>query len=467
MAPPSFGVGIRQRTKLAHDAPLKAVVRNPVRPAGKSPKPPARSGRQPENAFGGTDDDHATHVESAEGISVALEWKLLIPLLSINSDDPQPYDERDIVRAVCDKDEEACLIQAHELVAREIREFGEKAVTAHSISKNGLQETDFWDSTWIVKKANSAVPLDREKFLDGYIWVPVEICSPKMPVKKPDTRVRMQGVLNALTSAHRLVANCSCEVHIHLGRVDGRSWSLSTLKRLGSLLWAAEPTLRSIRDPSSANFHNIYTWGFAMRQHSRLAKLMRGVGSEMPGLTLAEPIMKIPDEQVINGLRDLSHLPVKEIMAISEIWQAPSHLELGRLLSGSEKMYRRLGFNFSAFGEEDERARRSPRTVEFRFMEGSVDPDLILNWLGICGTIVETAVARSDDRFASALSRALQLLTEDHLQHMARPGDRPGERRARQFRELMQAFGVPEMEYRGFAEKIEREHQDAGGRERT
>ena len=454
MAPPTLGVGIRQHTKLAHDAPVNilGVVRSSVRPVGKPPKP-ARGTR--ERTSKAREDSQAADLDSAEEISVALEWKLLFPLLTQGSNDPEPNDRRRVVEAQCE-DEVACLVQAHECVAHTIREFGEKAVTFETILGKGIEEKEFWDSTWIVKKANSAEPMDQEKSLEGYLWVPVEICSPRMFVRDPNTRARMQGVLNALTSAHRLAANCSCEVHIHLGRMDGRAWSLSTLKRLGSLLWLAEPTLRSIRDPNSANYHNTYTWGFAMRQHSRLRSKVAGLNSLSTSLKMAESMIRIPDEQVVATFRSITQFPAKELLAISEIWQAPSRLELGRLLSGPEKKYRRLGFNFSSFGEEDERARRSPRTVEFRFMEGSVDPDLILSWLEVCGTIVETAVVRSDGRYVAALSQALQLRTEDR--HTSRSSERLGERRAHQFRDLMEAFGVLEKDYCGLTEKIKREH---------
>ncbi|KAH6854737.1 hypothetical protein B0I37DRAFT_388638 [Chaetomium sp. MPI-CAGE-AT-0009] len=335
----------------------------------------------------------AAEVDRAEDISVALEWKLLFPLLAPGVEDPRPDDGRRIVEARCQDDERQCLEQAHDCVAQTIRDAGEEAVTMHSLLTAGIEEKECWASGWVVKKANSAEPLDEEKALEGYVWVSVEICSPKMRFKDGQTSVRMQKVLDALNSNHRLAANCSCEVHIHLGRMDGRAWSLSTLQRLGSFLWVAEPTLRSIRDPASPNFDNTFTWGFAMRQRSRLANQLEDRVSEA-----AEP-EAISDRQINDALQRQPETPTKEIAAFVEISKTASHLELGRLLSGPEKKYRRLGFNFSAFGEEDERARRNPRTMEFRMMDGSVDTGLIMGWLAICGTIAVTAVrsGKKDD----------------------------------------------------------------------
>ncbi|KAH6628137.1 hypothetical protein F5144DRAFT_594218 [Chaetomium tenue] len=363
-------------TAAAPTAPAAAPA-NPAHPGAHiaDDVPPERDHRQT-----------TAQVDRAEDISVALEWKLLFPLLAPGVEDPRPGDKRRLVEARCQDDERQCLEQAHDCVAQTIRDAGEEAITMHSLLTAGIEEKECWGSGWVVKKANSAEPMDEEKALKGYIWVSVEICSPKMRFKDEQTCVRMQRVLDALNSSHRLAANCSCEVHIHLGRMDGRAWSLSTLQRLGSFLWVAEPTLRSIRDPGSPNFNNTFTWGFAMRQRSRLASQLR---DGVPG---DAALKAISDRQINDVIQRRPATPTKEVAAFAEISKTTSHLELGRLLSGPEKKYRRLGFNFSAFGEEDERARRNPRTMEFRMMDGSVDTALIMGWLAICGTVAESAV---------------------------------------------------------------------------
>ncbi|AEO65541.1 1ea4aa62-0928-4c64-80f3-3fe67cb5cd55 [Thermothielavioides terrestris] len=396
-------------------------------------------------------DSRAAMLDRAEDISVALEWKLLLPLLARGVKDPRPSDRRQVLEAQDENDVQACMEQAYGSIAQAIRKAGETAVTMHSLLKDNLEEKDFWASGWVVKKANSAEPLEEEKSFSGYVWVPVEICSPKMRFQDPETQARMQRVMDVLNSSHRLAANCTCEVHIHLGRMDGRPWSLPTLKRLGTLLWLAEPTLRSIRDPRSPNFHNVYTWGFAMRRHSRLA---RRVG-ELATLPSDEQ-GTIPETHVLDALQGPMAVPAEERMALIEIWKTASHLELGQLLSGPAKKTRRLGFNFSAFGEEDERARRNPRTVEFRMMDGSVRADLILGWLAICGSIAQSAVSTSDGRFAAAIRTSLRQRIDEATIRDTR--ETVGHRRGREFRELMQALGVAAEHYRGLEEKVTREH---------
>jgi len=389
-------------------------------------------------------------LDRPDDISIALEWKLLLPLLAPGHDDPQPDEVRPLAEARRPHDQQACLEQGNEAVARTIKQAGEQAITMHGLLKAGVEERDFWSSSWVVKKANSAEPLDEEKAQRGYIWVPVEICSPKMRFQDPKTRVRMQRVLDALNASHRIAANCTCEVHVHLGRIDGQPWSLPTLQRLGALLWAGEPTLRSIRDPHSLNADNLYTWGFAMHQRSRLAKLL-----DTPPAVPRE-LAVIHDNQIMEAVQGRSTTtgPSTLIDGIFRICETASHLELGQLLSGSEKMYRRLGFNFSAFGEEDERARLNPRTMEFRMMDGSIDTHLITGWLAICGTIAETAVARPDNRYAAALDLLLQRPEGGRR----RRRETLGAQRGREFRELMLALGIPAQHYRGFESKIKREH---------
>jgi Putative amidoligase enzyme. len=466
MAHPTAGGSCRQRTKVAHDAPTNIPKEAlPVGPKAKL----SRSTRCPASRARTSKEEHPADEDSPDEISVAIEWKLLYPLLARGAEDPRPTDSRPIMKAHAvhpEKEFEALRAQAYSCVAETIRDCGEHAVMAHTIPQ-GYLERDYWESSWIVKKANSAMPLDEENALVGYIWVPVEICSPRVRFKAPETRSRLQRVLEALISRHRLAANASCEIHIHIGRMDGHTWSLWTLKRLGTLVWVAEPTLRRIRDPASPNFRNIFTWGFPLRDKSRLANAISSLSHIRTSKT-HDPLLGIPDQQVVDSFRSLHRTPglARELEAVSRIWKTTSHLELGQLLSGPEEMYRRLGFNFSAFGQEDDRARRNPRTVEFRFMEGSVCTNLILSWLTICCRIVEIALSRQDNGFYSGIRLSLQHLAEiEHLEmtkwfHSVQLVQ--GAVFSNQFKDLMKEFGVPHTEYEAFAKKIEQDWGHTG-----
>ncbi|KAK0664483.1 hypothetical protein QBC41DRAFT_20553 [Cercophora samala] len=395
--------------------------------------------------------------DKPEDVTLAVELKYLYPLLMPGFSDPEPNDPRPVQSALYPNDKPASQQQVLALLAQTIKETGENAITKAEIEEGGQKESEFWASTWIVKKAGSPEPLDRERLLKGYAWASAEICSPKMLANDRQTRRRVQKVLRALMTKHRLVINGSCDTHCHLGRIDDRPYSLSTLKRLATILWVSEPTLRSTRDPKSPNYENVYSWGFELVKHSRLAKSLEGLEGLLTRQAVARQVHDIPDRQIVRAICGQKTVSAKDLAAFREMWSKTSHEELGKLLSGDTRMHRRLGFNFSAFGLEDERARTNPRTIEFRFMEGSTDIDMVLGWLTIGATIVEVAASRSDSRFEVALSRMLQKSREGERETMVGQETR-GERLGRDFAQLMEDLGVSHNISRGFVEKITREN---------
>ncbi|KAK4185724.1 hypothetical protein QBC35DRAFT_388842 [Podospora australis] len=395
------------------------------------------------------------YTDHPEDITIAIEVKYLVPLLLPGAVDPEPHDTRSVATALDPDNHKANQQQVTELLSQTLRKAGEKAVPLLEIVSSRLEQRDFWNDAWIIKKAGSPEPSAKERALQGYVWVPVELVSPKMLAKDPSTVQRMRRVLERLVSSHRLVANYSCDTHCHVGRSDDRAYTLSTLKRLATLLWPAEEALRSIRDRNSPNYNNEYTWGFEMR-YSRLGKSLHAnrVCGRASEAFVAEMTDEIPDKQVVKAIYAQEAMSARELQAFREIWKQNSHEGLGKLLSGDEAKYRRLGFNFSAFGLEDERARTNPRTMEFRFMEGTLRPDLVASWMIICGTIAEVAISRSDSRFEVALARLLHKLDGGSPCTIKRLLERRGRRLGRDFRDLMEDLGVPLDVYRAFLGKV-------------
>lgn len=388
-----------------------------------------------------------------EDVTLAVELKYLYPLLIPGCSDPEPNDPRPLQTALYPGDKPASQQQVLALLAQTIKETGENAITKAEIEEGGQKESEFWASAWIVKKAGSPEPLEKEKLLKGYTWASAEICSPKMLANDRQTRHRVQRVLKALMSKHRLVINGSCDTHCHLGRIDDQPYSLSTLKRLATILWVSEPTLRSTRDPKSPNYDNIYSWGFELVKHSRLARSLDGLEGLLTRQAVARQAHDISDRQIVRAICGQKTVSAKELAAFREIWSKTSHEELGKLLSGDTRMHRRLGFNFSAFGLEDERARTNPRTIEFRFMEGSTSIDMVLGWLTIGATIVEVSACKSDGRFEVTLGRLLQKSRESQRVTVVGQETR-GERLGRDFAQLMEDLGVSHDLSRSFVEKI-------------
>lgn len=326
------------------------------------------------------------------------------------------------------------------------------SLTGHQIQENGLEHTDYWKTHWIVYKSNSAVPpfvtyhnddadlpvLDSTfPDYEKYVWIPVEVCS---PVLRWSARARdhtggedalqvLRTVLETIDSGKcgAVFANYSTETHVHVGRVDGRFFSLATMKRLATLAWLSEPILRGVKDPNSPNFEHVYTWSSPLRRHSRLGMalkdqevglLVAGGGSGGHGAIDDELLLQTGDpgdfsdfiagvngalaargcttespdhgNSVDHTAKFLDHF---DRQALQTIWRTGSHQELGKMLIGRERQYRRLGFNFLSLGQDqgETSAASGPRTVEFRFLEGFVDTRVVPAWVRLCGAMVELA----------------------------------------------------------------------------
>ncbi|EFX06603.1 hypothetical protein CMQ_6924 [Grosmannia clavigera kw1407] len=302
-----------------------------------------------------------------------------------------------------------------------------RALSRDDILDAGHQESEYWPTHWIVKKANSVEHTKDDPSPDmgrtNGIAVPVELNSPILSWTDPYSPFLVREVVSRITT-FPVAVNYTCDFHVHVGRQDGRAFSLSTLKKLATIFWLAEPILRSVRNPHSPNFSNSYTWGFEQRRYSRLALALDCPKAAGDGFNIAEAILQRVRSR--NGLRrhkddreDDWYLHMGEAgpsaaqnEALRAIWQAVSHRELGLLLSGPQRKYRRLGFNFSAFGEEDERARTNPRTVEFRVLEGTMQSELILGWLQICGKLVELGTKGHQTHFCAVVH---YLLSKQHV----------------------------------------------------
>jgi hypothetical protein len=369
---------------------------------------------QPKSALA----DAHSYNDPPESLSAAIEVKFLLPVYGhTGEDDGQDDDHAGLVVPERPQDIEGLHRQAYESLASTIAAVKQRSITLHDIASSESRESDYWDTHWIIKKANSALP-SRAEEAEGprCHWVPVEICSPKQPLDELNSKASLRAiaaVLTALRDRHRVVVNYTCDVHVHVGRRDGRPLSLTTLKRLATMLWLSEDMIRRVRDPASPNFHNVFTWGAEVKQHSRLAHMVANEQYECHA-TVAGAKSSMPRSlrRAVRAMWSGPEEARKCAYALGVIWQASSYAALGKLLSGPTRQFRRLGFNFSSLGEEDERARTGPRTVEFRVLEGTVDGDLVCAWVMLCWKLVAVAgdhdvKSRDGGRFVRAVKYCL------------------------------------------------------------
>lgn len=355
-----------------------------------------------------------------------------------------------------------------------------RAISKSDISEAGLSERDYWPSHWIVKKANSVEHVKEDPRPDRRrtygVAVPVELNSPKLAWKDLYAPFLVSKVLSRVKALPTYV-NYTCDVHVHVGRCDGVAFTLPTLKKLATIFWLAEPVLRSVRNPHSPNFSNAYTWGFEQRRYSRLALALDKKSSPTDSVTIGEEmLMRV---RAGSGMRHEEDEDWRKYMggtgnaafrneALRAIWQTASAQELGLLLSGSQREHRRLGFNFSAFGGEDERSRTNPRTVEFRILEGTLQEELVQGWLQICGKLVELGMKGRQTKFRDVVQ---YLVEQQPAYDDLRKRNDPGQLRAQEllerarrpnrdvlFSEFMENIGVDAAAYGPFREKIQQEY---------
>lgn len=333
-----------------------------------------------------------------EDLSVAVEFKFLVPYRphgAAATDDCHrhpPVATADMIvghaATATDADRQYLNDHAFRAIAATIRACeGQNAISAPEMQqrpqpRQPLPLSAYWATHWLVKRSNSAEPSAAHPRYADWLWVPVEINSPKLPwADQARTAATVRAVLSALHARHRIETNYSCEVHVHVGRRDGRRLSLPSLQRLAVLCWLAEPVLRGVKDPRSPNFAHKYTWSSPLRERSRLAADLR----------------KQQQQQRLNISGQQKQ--TSEMRAIRHILASRSHVELGKLMTGEGRPYRRLGFNFYSLVKETlaEADRTELETVECRFLEGTMAEDAILGWLQIYGCLVESALAPPRD----------------------------------------------------------------------
>ncbi|CAK7207420.1 hypothetical protein SEUCBS139899_010230 [Sporothrix eucalyptigena] len=358
-----------------------------------------------------------------------------------------------------------------------------RAVSRSDVANAGLREMHYWPSHWIVKKANSVEHTKDDPRPDiqrtNGIAIPVELNSPKLAWRDLYAPFLVSKVLSRVRTMPTYV-NYTCDVHVHVGRCDGVAFTLATLKKLATILWLAEPILRSVRNPRSPNFNNDYTWGFDQRRYSRLALALEKRSSPTDNVLVGEEVLMrvrsssgVHREECEDWHKYMSGTGSAAFRneALRAIWQTASSQELGLLLSGSQREHRRLGFNFSAFGGEDERSRTNPRTVEFRILEGTLQDDLVQGWIQICGKLAELGMKGRQTKFREVVQYLVskQPAYEELRKNAESSHPWVSERQGRSkwptrdvlFAEFMEIIEVNTTAYEPFQEKIRREYSSA------
>ena len=82
----------------------------------------------------------------------------------------------------------------------------------------------------------------------GYRITRMEIPTP-VQFESPDAYRAISYMIDLLCSSYRIIVNPSCGLHVHVGNSKAEHMSLAHIKRLSSLLWAADPLLAMLHSP--------------------------------------------------------------------------------------------------------------------------------------------------------------------------------------------------------------------------
>lgn len=196
-----------------------------------------------------------------------------------------------------------------------------------------------------------------------------------------------------LRLGHRLKINTSCSLHVHVGLADGSSFSKITLKKLGTILWLAEDRLEMLTSPEIRERAGYRPLTKFSRLAQRDAEAMRRLQncSDADYVKWLELALS-PHNPLSGGTGMVDKQRIEESLRL--LWMADTADDVRFLLEDPHPSQGRYPYDFQT------RPSQYPKkTVEFRMMEGTLDPDLIGKWAKLCYEIVNFSRLCSHQKF--------------------------------------------------------------------
>ncbi|KAF3804991.1 hypothetical protein GCG54_00005736 [Colletotrichum gloeosporioides] len=232
-----------------------------------------------------------------------------------------------------------------------------------------------------------------------------EISSPIFRDRASDCRQILE-VLAILRAETRPMLDGTCGTHVHVGSV--RPFTLTALKKLACLAWVVDPILSTLVHPVRGAVHH----AAPLRTGSNLA--------ENTSMRSYEDLVIGGDDKMLVVEID-SHLPMRGLPRRLQdeftcIWGANDHNRLtGLLAAANGTMPPRGSISFDKIncmsGSAFPYGPWEPvlvGTVEFRALEGTLDPVLVAHWARLAVAIVQTAVEAEPAEFFKIMTRLLK-----------------------------------------------------------
>ena len=215
----------------------------------------------------------------------------------------------------------------------------------HGFPTNGYEDTDF--SKWTVDTDASVTSVETSGN-----WYAIELKTPVLRSCKASLDL-IDRAVKLLVSKFKLFTNEKCGLHVHVGN-ENRGFDMHTLKNFCSLITAFDRQLESLHHPS--------------RIENPYAKSTRKAFSR--GTTLAEKL------SIIDQLETLEDLVVR--FHFTEDGDGDKHMAYNL-------------FNLQFHHLMHATLAEPLRTIEFRQHRGTLDPDLITNWIKVVCGLVENS----------------------------------------------------------------------------
>ncbi|KAI5861668.1 hypothetical protein GGS23DRAFT_611802 [Durotheca rogersii] len=218
-------------------------------------------------------DNSTPKVPGPKRLTFGVELEFMVPWLYPEAEDPLADIEGlpPVLRVV-----NTPVTRSYE-AENEVRDIIKKLLEKHGLKRDvrALRYSSAAEEAALARYANWEVTGDatvneplydnKHEWVTKYGWVDVEIQSPVEPDIPVAFRI-IQWVCGLLTSTYRMRVNPSCGLHVHVGRGAER-FSLTEMRRISSLVWAAEPLLATLNDPArQGNRHTL-----ALRDRSAMA----------------------------------------------------------------------------------------------------------------------------------------------------------------------------------------------------
>ncbi|KAL5318852.1 hypothetical protein ACEPPN_013919 [Leptodophora sp. 'Broadleaf-Isolate-01'] len=210
-------------------------------------------------------------------------------------------------------------------------------------------ETD--TSGWaVVGDTSLNHPTDTEMETEGYSWCGIEIKTPALPFT-PQSLQAVKDVCALIPKHFKTLQNSTTGLHVHIGH--GKScFSTHDVTKIMAFVYAFEPQLSSLH-PIHRYSH---TYGYTMRHTSNFSEGFQRRYGELPSAFMA----------------------ITKILTTIKPTMSATRGELAYLVN-SGACGKNGNYNFN--GLEDLGVHAEVPTIEFRQHEGTMDGELIVQWV--------------------------------------------------------------------------------------